>query len=454
MSERILFADDDANFLEVMSFLLEEEGYPVRKAANGLEALECLQTDRFPLMITDLRMPGLDGQTLLAKARGLDPELLVIVITAFGDVPHAVAAMKAGAFDFLPKPCDREQFRLTVNRAMEHARLRRQVKALSQSGGSHGKTLIHVSDAMANLLARADRIAHSDAIVLIEGESGTGKELLARRIHEASPRAGGPFVAINCGALPHDLLESELFGHVKGAFTGAVQNRLGQFRQAEAGTLFLDEIAELPLDLQATLLRVLQERVLQPVGGDAPLPVDVRVLAASNHSLEEEVREGRFRQDLYYRLNVVPLRIPPLRERSEDIICLARHFLAVHSGGREWRIPREVASQLQAQPWPGNVRELENLCQRAALLSEEPVLNEEFISLPGPRAGDARITVAGVELPADGISLFELERAILLKALAMNQSNQSATARFLRIPRHILLHRMEKFGIGGRDQAP
>ncbi|MCA9787504.1 MAG: sigma-54-dependent Fis family transcriptional regulator, partial [Candidatus Cloacimonetes bacterium] len=199
---------------------------------------------------------------------------------------------------------------------------------------------------------------------------------------------------------------------------------------------------------------VLQERVLQPVGGDAPLPVDVRVLAASNHSLEEEVREGRFRQDLYYRLNVVPLRIPPLRERSEDIICLARHFLAVHSGGREWRIPREVASQLQAQPWPGNVRELENLCQRAALLSEEPVLNEEFISLPGPRAGDARITVAGVELPADGISLFELERAILLKALAMNQSNQSATARFLRIPRHILLHRMEKFGIGGRDQAP
>ena len=452
MSERILFVDDDTNYLEVMSFLLEEDGYPVRKAGSGAQALELLALERFSLMITDLRMPGLDGLALLGKARGLDPDLLVIVVTAYGDVPHAVAAMRAGAYDFLPKPCDRDQFTLTVRRAMEHARLRDQVRELKGQADSAGKALIHVSVAMENLLATADRIAASDVTVLITGESGTGKELLARRLHAASPRAQGPFVAVNCGALPHELLESELFGHVRGAFTGAVQNRLGRFRQAEGGTLFLDEIAELPLDLQARLLRVLQERVLDPVGADAPLAVNVRVLAATNRPLEAETAAGRFRQDLFYRLSVVPLRMPALRERPEDIPCLTRHFLSRHSAGREWRIPPEVAARLRAMPWPGNVRELENLCQRAALLAEDTVLGVEFLAAPEP-ASVLHLGLGRVELPPEGVSLLELERAVLVRALEMNGDNQSAAARFLRIPRHILLHRMEKFGIPSRGQA-
>jgi DNA-binding NtrC family response regulator len=453
MSERILFVDDDANYLEVMSFLLEEDGYPVQKAASGAQALECLALDSFPLMITDLRMPGMDGLTLLGKARGLDPDLLVIVVTALGDVPHAVAAMRAGAFDFLPKPCDRDQFRLTVRRAMEHARLRNQVRELRGQADSGGKPLIHVSELMEALLAKADRIATSDATVLIEGESGTGKELLARRIHAASPRQGGPFVAVNCGALPHDLLESELFGHVRGAFTGAVQDRAGRFRQAAGGTLFLDEIGEMPMDLQSRLLRVLQERVLDPVGADGPIAVDVRVLAASNRPLEAEVTAGRFRQDLFYRLNVVPLRMPALRERPEDVVCLARTFLARYSGGREWRIPEDVASRLRSMPWPGNVRELENLCQRAALLSDDTLLSIDFLIPSEARPGAPIISAAGVDLPPEGVSLLELERAILVRALEMNHDNQSAAARFLRIPRHLLLHRMEKFGIPARGQA-
>ena len=366
-------------------------------------------------MVTDLKMPGFDGLTLLKKAHGIDPNLLVIVTTAFGDMATAIAAMKAGAFDFLPKPCDRDHFKLTVRRALEHARLRREVTEL-RSGGS--------------------------------SESGTGKELLARRIHLASPRKDFPFVAVNCAAIPRDLLESELFGHAKGAFTGATSERRGRFLQADKGTLFLDEIAELPLDLQTRLLRVLQEKVLEPVGSERSIALSVRVLAATNGNLEARVQAGQFRQDLFYRLNVVPLVIPPLRERKEDILPLARHFLAKHSGGREWQIPLSTAERMVRMPWPGNVRELENLCQRAALLAEEPVLSDEFLSASRPAPSEQlHLTLDGIALPAGGVSLVDLERAILVRALEMNDGNQSSTARFLRIPRHILLYRMEKYGI-------
>jgi DNA-binding NtrC family response regulator len=451
---RILLVDDDESFLEVMAFLLEEEGYEVVRAHNGTEAFDRLQGNAFPVMVTDLKMPGFDGLTLLKKARGLDPNLLVIVTTAFGDMATAVAAMKAGAFDFLPKPCDRDHFKLTVRRAIEHARLRREVSELRGGGSSESKTLVFAAPNMAEVVSMAERVAIADATILIQGESGTGKELLARRIHQASARKVGPFVAVNCGAIPRDLLESELFGHAKGAFTGATSERKGRFLQADKGTLFLDEIAELPLDLQTRLLRVLQEKVLDPVGSEKSLPINVRVLAATNQDLEARVKAGQFRQDLFYRLNVVPLRMPPLRERREDILPLARHFLAKHSGGREWEIPLATAERLVRLPWPGNVRELENLCQRAALLAEEPVLSEEF--LPGNQADarpTTRLSLDGVELPVDGISLVDLERAILLRALEMNDYNQSSTARFLRIPRHILLYRMQKFEISPKGKA-
>ncbi|MBI2566080.1 MAG: sigma-54-dependent Fis family transcriptional regulator [Candidatus Schekmanbacteria bacterium] len=434
-----------------MTFVLTEDGHTVTCAASGPDALRALQTGGFPVMVTDLKMPGFDGMTLLRKALGLDPDVLVIVITAFGDMATAVAAMKAGAFDFLPKPCDRDHFQLTVRRAAEHARLRREVRELRGGGASAGKLFIFVSAAMAELLARADRVAASDATVLIEGESGTGKELVARRLHRASHRAGGPFVPINCGAIPRELLESELFGHARGAFTGATQDRRGRFQQAEGGTLFLDEIAELPLELQSRLLRVIQEKVMDPVGADRPVPLNVRVVAATNRPLEALVRAGQFRQDLYFRLNVVPLSIPPLRERPEDILPLARHFLAQHGGGRQWHIPPAVARRLAAMPWPGNARELENLCHRAALLSDEPVLGEELLAPPPADAtAPLRIAADTIALPPEGISLVALEKAILLRALEMNGYNQSSTARFLRIPRHILLYRMEKFDISGR----
>jgi len=451
---RVLLVDDDASFLEIMAFLLEEEGYDVVRASNGGEAFARLQTGPFPVMVTDLKMPGMDGLTLLKKAHGLDPNLLVIVTTAFGDMATAVAAMKAGAFDFLPKPCDRDHFKLTVRRALEHARLRWELGELRGGAASEGKTLVFAAQNMADLVAMAERVAAADATILIQGESGTGKELLARRIHLASPRKDAAFVAVNCGAIPRDLLESELFGHTKGAFTGASSDRKGRFVQADKGTLFLDEIAELPLDLQTRLLRVLQEKVLEPVGTERSIPVNVRVLAATNQTLEERVKAGQFRQDLFYRLNVVPLLIPPLRERKEDILPLVRHFLAKHSGGREWQVPLATAERLVKMPWPGNVRELENLCQRAALLAEEPVLSEEFLAVsPAPTADQTRLSLDNIELPAEGVSLVDLERAILVRALEMNDYNQSSTARFLRIPRHILLYRMQKFEIPAKGKA-
>ena len=446
--ERVLLVDDDESFLEVMAFLLEEEGYEVVRAKNGSEAFDRLQAGPFPVMVTDLKMPGMDGLTLLKKARGLAPNLLVIVTTAFGDMNTAVAAMKAGAFDFLPKPCDRDHFKLTVRRALEHARLRREVSLLRGSGSSEGKNLVFASQSLADLVAMAERVAVADATILIQGESGTGKELLARRIHQSSQRKNAPFVAVNCGAIPRDLLESELFGHSKGAFTGATSDRKGRFLQAEKGTLFLDEIAELPLDLQTRLLRVLQEKVLEPIGSDRSIAINVRILAATNQALDEKVQSGQFRQDLFYRLNVVPMSIPPLRERREDILPLARHFLAKHSGGREWQIPQGTAQRLLQRPWPGNVRELENLCQRAALLAEEPVLAEEFVAVAQSSATPApRLALDGIQLPSEGISLVDLERAVLIRALEMNDYNQSSTARFLRIPRHILLYRLEKYEI-------
>jgi two-component system NtrC family response regulator len=451
---RVLLVDDDSSFLEVMAFLLEEEGYEVVRTSNGAEAFNRLQSGPVPVMVTDLKMPGMDGLTLLKKAHGLDPNLLVIVTTAFGDMATAVAAMKAGAFDFLPKPCDRDHFKLTVRRALEHARLRWEVGELRGGGASEGKTLVFAAQNMADLVAVAERVAVAEATILVQGESGTGKELLARRIHMASPRKDGAFVAVNCGAIPRDLLESELFGHSRGAFTGATSDRKGRFVQADKGTLFLDEIAELPLELQTRLLRVLQEKVLEPVGSERSIAVNVRVLAATNQPLEERVRAGQFRQDLFYRLNVVPLLIPPLRERKEDILPLARHFLAKHSGGREWQIPLATAERLVKMPWPGNVRELENLCQRAALLAEEPILSEEFLSTtPAPSTVQTRLSLDGIELPADGVPLVDLERAILVRALEMNDYNQSSTARFLRIPRHILLYRMQKFEIPTKGKA-
>ncbi|MCC6156493.1 MAG: sigma-54-dependent Fis family transcriptional regulator [Deltaproteobacteria bacterium] len=454
MSETVLLIDDDESFREVTRFHLEEEGYVVRGAADGEVGLRSFEESPTAVVITDLKMPKIDGMELLPRLLARSPEVLVIVVTAFGDVASAVAAMKAGAFEFLPKPFDRDHLKLTVRRAFEHAALRREVRELKgRLGDSAGKELLFRSDAMERVVEVADRVAGADVTVLILGESGTGKELVARRIHRISPRAAGPFVVVNCGAIPRDLLEDELFGHVKGAFTGATRDRRGRFLQADGGTIVLDEIAELPADLQTRLLRVLRERVVDVVGRDASVPVDIRVIAATNRDLEHAVAEGTFREDLFYRLNVLPLRIPPLRERPEDILLLVRHFLARYGGSTEWTIPAGATARLESLPWRGNVRELENLCQRVALLSPGREMSEEFLP-PAPESvrvrGDsdlAMIAAGRIELPPGGVSLEALERDIIVHALELNGHNQSRTARFLQIPRHVLLYRIEKFGI-------
>lgn len=447
MSKRLLVIDDDASFREVMKFSMEEEGYEVMTAEDGEKGLEAFKADPFPVIVTDLCMPGMDGMTLLDKVLKMAPETLVIVITAFGDMETAVKAMKAGAFDFLPKPCDRDHFRLTVRRAIEHARLRTELRELKGRTGSEGKPLIFYSREMEKLVELTDRVAVSDATLLIEGESGTGKELLARRIHRAGRQRDCPFVVVNCAAIPKDLLEDELFGHVKGAFTGAVNDRKGRFLQADGGTIFLDEIAELPAELQTRLLRVLQERVIDVIGKDEPVPVNVRVVAATNKDLRKAVRDNVFRQDLFFRLNVVPLNIPPLRERVEDIVPLAKYFLKKYGRGEQWNITSEAAKQMETRAWPGNVRELENLCQRVTLLSDEPILREEHLPRMEADTEGAGISPVSIMLPKEGISLVKLEQGIIECALKMNRYNQTRTARFLEIPRHVLLYRIEKYGI-------
>jgi len=421
MCKRLLVIDDDASFREVMKFSMEEEGYDVITAEDGEEGLEVFKADPFPVVVTDLRMPGLDGLSLLDKVLKMVPETLVIVITAFGDMETAVKAMKAGAFDFLPKPCDRDHFKLTVRRATEHARLRVEVRELKGQAGSEGKTLIFHSRAMEKLVELTDRVAASDATIIIEGESGTGKELLARRIHRSSPQKDHAFVAVNCGAVPKDLLEDELFGHVRGAFTGADSNRKGRFLQADGGTIFLDEIGELPTELQTRLLRVLQERVIDVVGKDEPVPVNVRVIAATNKNLQKAVKENTFRQDLFFRLNVVPLTIPPLRERPEDIVPLAKYFLKRHSRGLKWSISTTAAYQLETRAWPGNVRELENLCHRVTLLSDEPNLREKHLPGKAAETSVTRISPVSISLPKEGISLVKLEQGIIEACFDHNQ---------------------------------
>lgn len=447
MSKRMLVIDDDSSFREVMKFSLKEEGYDVTTANDGESGLAAFKANPFPIVVTDLRMPGLDGMSLLDKVLKMIPETLVIVITAFGDMETAVKAMKAGAFDFLPKPCDRDHFKLTVHRAFEHYSLKIEVQELKDYKGSEKKPLIFYSRAMEKLVELTDRVATSDATILIEGESGTGKELLARRVYRASSRSEGTFVAVNCGAIPKDLLEDELFGHIKGAFTGAANDRKGRFKQADGGTIFLDEIGELPAELQTRLLRVLQEMVIDVIGKDQPVPVDVRVIAATNKDLQEAVRDKTFRQDLYFRLNVVPLKIPPLRERPEDIIPLAKYFLKKYSKDKEWSITPSAGHLMETSKWLGNVRELENLCHRVTLLSDEPILRKEHLSVLESDNEGAMISPVSIMLPEEGVSLLDIEKKIIETALGMNNYNQTMTARFLGIPRHILLYRIEKYEI-------
>lgn len=441
----ILIVEDDESLRRVLEFNLEEVGYRVLTASTGESGLETFRTERPPLVITDIQMPGISGIEVLKAIKKETPETLVIVITAYGSVEKAVEAMKLGAYDYLTKPFGRDELRLTVDKALsyrdlqeENARLRTEL-----SDQVDFSSIIGISEAMQQVFGMVRRVAATEASVLILGESGTGKELVARAIHYGSERRAGPFVPVNCAAIPSELLESELFGHVRGAFTGAIKERKGKFELADGGTLFLDEVGELALELQPKLLRALQEREIEPVGG-TPRKVDVRVVTATNRDIEEEVGKGRFRDDLYYRLAVIPIYLPALHERKEDIPLLVRHFVTKYAGP-EIKINDALFTRMQAYPWPGNVRELENAVERMLILRRGDTLEVEDFKMRSVQRVKGKDRV--LNLPLEGYPLEDIEKEAVLEALHRSGGNQTRAAEFLRIPRHTLIYRIEKYGL-------
>lgn len=450
--ERVLIIDDEENMRHLLSVILAKEGYAIDQARDGQEALTRLRDKQFDFILTDIRMPKMNGFDLLDNLQSQQVDALCIVMSAYGNVDTALEAMKKGAYDYISKPFKPDEVVLTLRKAAERQRLSRENRLLrSQAPKPVGfEAIITRSPALQNILRAVDKIAEYKSTILIMGESGTGKELVARAIHNKSPRRDKAFVAINCGALPENLLESELFGHVKGAFTGASLTKKGLFEEAHDGTIFLDEIGELPLQLQVKLLRVLQEDEIRRVGDTRNISINVRVIAATIRNLEEEVKRGHFREDLYYRLNVLPLVIPPLRDRKDDIGLLIDHFVAqfnqkfnLHVKG----LTQECRDLLAAYHWPGNVRELENTIERAIVLTEGEYIQESAL----PREVTNR-------RPADSLATLEhelsikkatktLERSLILRALEMTNGNRTRAAKILEISHRALLYKMKEYQI-------
>jgi len=452
MKPTILIIDDDTSLRRVLEYNLQEAGYSVAAAASGEEGLRLFDEAAPSLVISDMKMPGMDGIQVLKAIKQRSPETLVIMITAFGTVDVAVEAMKAGAYDYITKPFNRDELRLTVAKALQFSGLTVENKRLKNdlADRSDFRSIIGNSPQMEKVFSIIRKVADTDASVLLTGESGTGKELVARSIHNQSSRHTNPFIAINCAAIPRDLLESELFGHVKGAFTGAIKDKSGKFALADGGTLFLDEVGELPLELQPKLLRALQEKVVVPVGGTKELKLDARIVAATNLDIEKALVDATFREDLYYRLAVVPIHLPPLRERQEDISLLLRHFCSKY-GAKGVNFDSGVMSALTSYRWPGNIRELENLVERLLIMRDGDTISlsdlpEKIIT--GISVFPATSNPGSViNLPNEGYSLEQLEREVVAEALVRCDWNQTAAARFLRIPRHTLIYRMEKYEI-------
>jgi len=449
--KRILVVDDDESLRRVMQMQLEEAGYEVLAVSQGQDALALMEDTTPSLVITDLKMPGMSGLDLLRKLREAYPETTVIMITAFGTVSTAVEAMKAGAYDYITKPVNYEQLMLVVNRAMERGQLIAEVKTLRANlDEKYGfESIVGRSKTLLRVLEMASKVARRDSTVLIAGETGTGKELLARAIHQNSTRKDQAFVTINCGAIPKDLLESELFGHTKGSFTGAVAPKRGKVEAADGGTLFLDEVGELPLELQVKLLRLIQNGEIEKVGATGATNVNVRIIAATNRNLQALIDDGAFREDLYYRLAVIPLTLPPLRERIDDIPELVQHlFLKAKQKQNvpQLRLPSSLLPHFSGYGWPGNVRELENVIERLVVLSvgEEITLADlpDFLQRERSHADAIELN-----LPPGGISLERVERDLIVRALEKFNWNQTQAARYLDISRRTLIYRMEKFGI-------
>jgi len=456
MSAKILIVDDEPRFCEVFSMILSDLGAEIATAGSGEDALALLQSGRPDLVLTDMAMPGMDGLTLLAKIKALYSDLPVLMVTAYGSIESAVKAMRAGAFDFVTKPVEEETLLMTVRRALDYVGVVAENRALRREleGRYDFRSILGEAPEMIKALKMAGDVGKTETTVLILGESGTGKELVARAIHFNSPRAKGPFIPINCAAIPETLLESELFGHEKGAFTGADRRREGRVEASNGGTLFLDEIGDMPLPLQAKILRLLQEREFQRVGGREPLKADVRFLCATNRDLSKAVRDGKFREDLYYRINVFPIQLPSLRERGQDVLLLARAFLKKYAremGKPVQNFSRDAQALLLHYRWPGNIRELENVIERAIILTDGDTLQAD--ALPGElRATEApgATTPDGSRkftLPQDGISLDALEKDLVVQALERTRFNQTRAARLLGLTRATLRYRIEKYKI-------
>ena len=451
---RLLIVDDEASIRDALRQLFEYEGHEVEVAPDGMDALSAVDATDHDIVFLDVKMPGLDGLEVLGRIRERRPDALVVMISGHGTIDTAVEATRKGAYDFLQKPLDSDRLLLTLRNALEVRGLSARVEALRSEVRSRHE-IVGDSVAIRQVVERVERVAPTDARILITGENGTGKELVARALHSLSPRAGAPFVEVNCAAIPSELIESELFGHIKGSFTGAVADRPGKFEQAHRGTLFMDEIGDMSLAAQAKVLRALEQGVVTRVGGQKSIQVDVRVFAATNKDLAEEIEAGNFREDLYYRLNVVPINVPPLRERREDVPMLVRHFAARYartSGDATRTFSDDAVERLAGLDWPGNVRELRNTVERLLILAPGPEVTPADVDIlvqGGPASG-------GLGVPLGGDATFaefkdRAERSFIHQKLREFDWNVSETARALDMPRSNLYKKIEKYGLVRED---
>ena len=455
MTSRILVVDDDAAMCAMLSAHLSRREYQVTTREVAAEAFETLRADDFDVVVTDLQMRGMNGLELCERIVADRPDIPVIVITAFGNLELAIAAIRAGAYDFVPKPFEIDQLCIALDRAVQHRALREEVKRLREATERSNRLpeLVGESRAMRAVVELVERIAESEATVLVTGESGTGKELVAQAIHRRSRRSGGPFVAINCAAVPENLLEAELFGHTRGAFTDARSARAGLFVQASGGSLFLDEVGDIPLGLQPKLLRALQERSVRPLGSDSEVSFDARIIAATNRDLESAVAEHRFREDLYYRINVIHIELPPLRARGTDVLLLAQHLLerSAAAAGRPIRgLSPAVAERLVTYSWPGNVRELQNCIERAVALAQYDDIVVEDLPEKIQSYRPAHVLVAGDD-PSELVSMEEVERRYIQRVLESVGGNKSLAARILGFDRTTLYRKLDRHALAGDD---
>jgi len=453
MTPRLLIVEDEEGLRKVLHIQLERESYETRSVGSFEEAVPLLEKLPHDLVITDLNLPGASGMDLLKRVRAIDPETAVIVMTAFATVETAVEAMKRGAYDYITKPIHRYELKALVERALDHSRLREQVQVLRTClDRKYGfEEIVGSSQALLDSLEVASRAASTDATVLIFGETGTGKELVAKAIHFLSRRREAPFVTINCGAIPRDLLESELFGHVKGSFTGAMCHKKGKVEMADGGTILLDEIGEMPLDLQVRILRLIQEREIEKVGGMTPTRVNVRIVAATHRDISAMVKLGTFREDLYYRLLVVPIHLPALRERLGDVPELTQHFFLKFRekyGRPELTLSPEVVARLEQHDWPGNVRQLENAIERVVLLAKgAAVTTQDLSDFVKSDPDTPHLTV----VPDATMGIEDVEKELILRTLRSCHGNQTHAAQILKITRRALGYRLKRFGLQESD---